>query len=228
MLACSGVGQRGAGARCRGRISAVVLAAALLAVPVAVPDAAVPGGEGSPQERESVANSVAGRLLVAAPSIGDPRFAHSVILMVHHDKGGAFGVIINHPVRERELAALMEAIGEDKSGVTGSVPVYSGGPVQPEVGFVVHSPEYHRTETLDIDGRVAMTASREILRDIAHDKGPHSKLVIFGYAGWAPGQLENEMARGDWFIAADDPHLLFDEDRDKVWDDAMTRRLQDL
>src|SRR5215471_16961259 len=104
--------------------------------------------------------SLAGQLLVAAPTIGDARFAHTVILMVRHDKEGAFGIVINRPVGERSVAALLEATGHDDADVTGIVRVFAGGPVQPELGFVVHSAEYRLAETLDVDGRVAMTASR--------------------------------------------------------------------
>ncbi|HEY3641206.1 MAG TPA: YqgE/AlgH family protein, partial [Xanthobacteraceae bacterium] len=102
------------------------------------------------------------------------------------------------------------------------------GPVQPEIGFVIHSTDYHRPETTEIDGRVAMTSSREILRDIASQHGPQMVLVAFGYAGWSPGQLENELAQRAWFTAAADSKLIFEDDRDKLWDDAMAHRTQDL
>src|SRR5262249_20217114 len=118
--------------------------------------------------------------------------------------------------------------GEEAPAVAGSVVIFAGGPVQPEIGFVVHSADYHRAETLAIDGRVAMTSSREILRDIANKQGPQKSLIAFGYAGWAPGQLEGELAHGFWFTAPEDPALVFDLDRDKVWDDAMKRRTQEL
>ena len=107
--------------------------------------------------------SLAGQLLIAAPTIGDPRFAHTVILMVRHDKEGALGIVINRPVGERSIAALLEATGHDDAGVAGIVRVFAGGPVQPELGFVLHSAEYRRAETVDVDGRVAMTASRQVL-----------------------------------------------------------------
>ena len=92
----------------------------------------------------------------------------------------------------------------------------------------MHSAEYHRSETLDIDGRIALTSSIEIVRDIAHDKGPKKALLAFGYAGWGPGQLESELARHGWFTAPADPALVFDDDRERLWDDAMARRARDL
>jgi len=172
--------------------------------------------------------SLTGQLLIAAPTIGDPRFAHTVILMVRHDEEGALGIVINRPVEERSIASLLEAPGEDVSGISGSLRIFAGGPVQPELGFVVHSAEYRLDETLDVDGRVAMTANRQILRDIGHNRGPVKSLFALGYAGWGPGQLEGELARHDWFTTREEPRLIFDDDRANLWEDAMARRTRDL
>jgi len=176
----------------------------------------------------SDAASLAGQLLIAAPTIGDPRFAHAVVLMVRHDKEGAFGIVINRPVGERSIADLLEATGKDDTEVAGIVRVFAGGPVQPELGFVVHSAEYRRTETVDVDGRVAMTASRQILLDIGHSQGPEKALFALGYAGWGPGQLEGELARNSWFTTPEEPKLVLDDDRGNLWHEAMTRRTREL
>jgi len=172
--------------------------------------------------------TLAGQLLVAAPSMGDPRFAHTVILMARHDKKGAFGIVLNKPVGERPLASLLETLGEKETGADGSVRIFSGGPVQPEVGFVVHSADYRRAETIVVDSHVAVTSTREILRDIALKQGPQKSLIAFGYAGWGPGQLDGEMAQRAWFTAEEGTDLIFEMDRAKVWDEAMKRRTQDL
>ena len=172
--------------------------------------------------------SLAGQLLVATPSMGDPRFSQTVILMARHDKNGAFGIVINKPLGERPLAGLLAALGEKDDGVAGSVRVFAGGPVQPEIGFVVHSADYRRAGTIVVDGRVAVTSTREILRDIARKQGPQKSLLAFGYAGWGPDQLDGEMALRAWFTAQEDVDLIFDLDRAKVWDEAMKRRTQDL
>jgi putative transcriptional regulator len=173
--------------------------------------------------------SLAGQLLVATPSMGDPRFAQTVILMARHDKNGAFGIVINKPVGEGSLKRLLEALGEREPGVEGSVRIFAGGPVQPELGFVVHSADYRRTGTIVVDARVAVTSwGREILHDIAKKQGPQKSLLASGYAGWAPGQLESELALRGWFTAEEDLDLIFDLDRAKVWDEAMKRRTQDL
>jgi putative transcriptional regulator len=172
--------------------------------------------------------SLAGQVLIASPTLRDPRFDHTVVLMVLHNAGGALGIVLNRPVGERPLASLLDAVGEKDSTATGTLRIFSGGPVQPEVGFVIHSTDYHRPETIEINGRVAVTSSREILRDIASQHGPEKMLVTFGYAGWGPGQLEGELAQRAWFTATADSKLIFDLDRDKVWDDAMVHHTQDL
>jgi putative transcriptional regulator len=173
-------------------------------------------------------DSLAGQLLIAAPTMTDPRFYQAVILMVRHDRDGALGIVVNRPVQERSLASLLEAVGGGDAAAEGQVLIFAGGPVQPEVGFVLHSTDYHRPETLDIDSHVAMTSSREILRDIAKKQGPRQSLVAFGYAGWGAGQLENELERRVWFTAPNDTTLVFEKDRSKVWDEAMKHRTQEL
>ena len=169
-----------------------------------------------------------GQLLVASPEMGDPRFAHSVILLVRHDRNGAFGLIVNRPAREEELARLLQDLGQDSDGVSGKIEIYLGGPVETRVGFVLHSVDYQRPETVAIDGKVALTTSAAVLRDIAQKRGPQKYIFAFGYAGWGAGQLEDEMQRLAWFTAPDDPKLLFDDDRAKLWQDAISRRSRAL
>ena len=200
-----------------GRALAVVLASLLAMLPPAA-------GAGIADDSQSLA----GQLLVAAPTIGDPRFSHTVILIVRHDKNGAFGIVINRPLGERSIAELLEATGEKDSAAEGKVQVFAGGPVQPELGFVVHSAEYHGEGTQIVDEHVAMTANRQILRDIGQRRGPAKALFAFGYAGWAAGQLESELARHDWFTAPEEPKLIFDDDRANLWDEAMARRTREL
>ena len=181
----------------------------------------------------------AGQLLIASAAIGDPRFYHTVILLLRHDKDGALGIVINRPLGLRSIASLLAATGDktgDKPGnnegadpgVEGTIRVFWGGPVAPQLGFVVHSAEYHRGETLTVDGKLAMTATKEILRDIGHHQGPQKSFFALGYAGWGKGQLEGEIARRDWFTAPADPALVFDEARDRVWDEALARRSREL
>jgi putative transcriptional regulator len=205
------------GLRLLGLIVAYVLQTALL-------NAALPG---NPDEAPAPL-SLTGQLLVAAPSMGDPRFERTVILIVQHSASGALGIVINKPIGETSIASVFEALGQKGSDVAGDVRVFSGGPVQPEVGFVVHSADYRRPETVAVNNRLSMTSSLDVLRDIGARKGPAKILVAFGYAGWGPNQLEREIGEHAWGIAEADPALVFDEERDKVWDHAWEHRTQKL
>jgi putative transcriptional regulator len=191
---------------------------ALAALTVPSPAAPTPSDDsGTPQ-------ALAGEFLIAAPEMDDPRFYHAVILMVQHDKGGAFGLIVNRPVEDEPLAKLLDELGQKTAGASGKITIYAGGPVESDVGFVLHSAEYHRPETMKIDAELAVTSSPEVLCDIATQHGPQKYLFAFGYAGWGPGQLENELQQRAWFTAPGDPKLLFGDDPQKLWQDALDRR----
>lgn len=176
-----------------------------------------------PEDTQS-GTSLAGQLLVAEPEMGDPRFAKAVILMVQHDQKGALGIVINRPVEEVPVAKLLNALGIDSKDSEGEVRLFAGGPVQPQVGLIVHTAEYRRTGTIDIDGRVAMTADPQVLRDIGRHEGPRQSLVAFGYAGWGPGQLEGELLLHGWFTIPESLTLVFDFEREKLWGETMKRR----
>ena len=187
-------------------VAAFVLQAALRA--------ALPGSD------EALARpSLAGQLLVAAPWIGDPLFEHTVILVVEHGPGGAVGIVINKPIGEQPLASVFKALGQKDGDVTGSVRIFWGGPVQPEVGFVVHSAEYRRPETVALTDRLSMTSSVAILAGHRRQERASKDPVAFGYVGWGPDQLEHEIEEHAWLIAEAEPTLVFDEDRDNVWED---------
>jgi putative transcriptional regulator len=196
------------------RIAPVLLLAALFARPAIAADMPLPG-----------------QLLVAAPSMGDPRFEHAVVLILYHDKGGAFGIVINRPVGERSIKSLLadsSAADNKDRNVTGNLRVFAGGPVEPQLGFVIHTPDYRSQGTLVIDHEVAMTSSRAILRAIGRRRGPRKSFIAFGYAGWGAGQLEAEIADHDWYTASGDQRLIFDVPRGELWDKAMARRLREL
>jgi putative transcriptional regulator len=160
--------------------------------------------------------SLAGQLIVAAPGIGDPRFVGTVIFLVHQDKDGAFGLMVNRPIGRRPIAELLAALGQDAKGVSGTAPIFAGGPLAPDYGFVLHTADYHDDRTLQIDGHFSVTSDAKILNAIAAGNGPKQSLIAFGYAGWAPGQLEDELGHNDWYLAPTDIDLLFDADRDSV------------
>ena len=185
-------------------------------------------GVGGEPPASPPAGSLTGQLLVATPRMGDPRFYHTVILMVRDNADGSMGIVINRPVGERPLAEILKAVGDDTRGAEGKIQVFAGGPVQPQLGFIVHTADYRREGTIAVDEHVAVTADRQVLEDIGHHKGPGKSLFAFGYAGWGAGQLAREMARRDWYTAPDDLALVFDLDRDRVLDEAVARRTRDL
>jgi putative transcriptional regulator len=166
--------------------------------------------------------------LIASPTIQDPRFDHAVVLVVRHNQDGAMGIVINMPMEERSLANILELLGEQDTKVAGKVQLFSGGPVQPELGFVIHSSDYRELGTIDVSESVLMTSNSRILRDIGNNKGPKKSLIAFGYAGWAAHQLDDELRRRVWFTTPADVNLIFEEDREKLWNSAYERRAQDL
>jgi putative transcriptional regulator len=196
-----------------------ILAAAAIVLPATLLQAALPT---APDVFGPT--SLTGQLLIASPELRQPIFDHAVILLAQHSRAGALGVVINRPLGEKPIAALLAAFGEEAGGVTDSVRVFIGGPVDPAAGFIVHSADYRRPDTVDIDGRVALTAAPGMLRDVGLGKGPSKSLLAFGYAGWAPSQLEDELAHGAWVTVPEDLKLVFDEDRSKVWAEALARR----
>ena len=150
----------------------------------------------------------------------DP-FDHAVILMAQHNRDGALGIVINHPLGSRPIASLLEALGGDAQRRHRQRALsFSAGRSVPTSAFVLHSADYRRDDTMDIDGRVALSEAADVLRDIALGKGPAKSLVALGYAGWAPSQLDDEIARGAWVMVPENPALVFDDDRAKVWTDA--------
>jgi putative transcriptional regulator len=187
-----------------------------------------PTPPGTAADEKSAGDPPPGDLLIASAQIGDPRFRHTVILLLRHDTDGALGIIVNRRVGERPVAELLAAAGDKDSDAEGAIGVFDGGPVQRQLGFVVHSAEYRRGDTMAVDGKVAMTASKEALRDIGRRQGPLKYFFAFGYAGWGAGQLEGEIARSDWLLLPEDAALVFDDDRDTVWEHAVARRGQDL
>lgn len=169
--------------------------------------------------------SLAGRLLVAKPEMGDPRFRQTVIYMVRHDPRGAMGLVINRPVGDTPFALLLPQLGIESEGIGGSIRVHWGGPVEGKRGFVLHTRDYAGHGTLALDEAMALTDRPEIFRALADGTGPSRSLFTLGYAGWAPGQLEREMERGDWITVTADPDLIFDADAAGKWQRARAREV---
>ena len=164
-----------------------------------------------------------GKLLIAMPGMGDPRFAHSVVLLCAHSPDGAMGLIINKPTSDLRLRDLLEQLSIAPTGQTRNLPVHFGGPVEHGRGFVLHDRGYQSTLTsLEVNDDFAMTATLDILEDLARGSGPDRALLALGYAGWGPGQLESELAQNGWLTCNADISLVFDTANSAKWEAALT------
>ena len=151
-----------------------------------------------------------GKLLVAMPGMGDPRFDRSVVFICAHSQEGAMGLIVNKPARDVDLGALMSQLEIDAGPSLSGLTVHIGGPVETTRGFVLHSTDYQsRLQTLEVGDAFGMTATLDVLEDIARGDGPGDALVMLGYAGWGPGQLEGEIVQNAWLICDADTDLVF-------------------
>lgn len=155
------------------------------------------------------ADYLAGRLLLAMPGMGDPRFERSVIVMCLHDANGAFGLGVGQARKGVRLRALLENVGVAPGEAPDSV-VLHGGPVEPGRGFVLHSDEWSGPGTVAVPRIGALSASLDVLKAIAAGRGPCRWVVALGYAGWGAGQLDGELRRHGWYVAAGYPDIVFD------------------
>lgn len=157
------------------------------------------------------------QFLIAMPTLADPNFFQTVTYLSEHNDSGALGLVINRPL-QLTLGQLFEhlQIATERPDIA-ALPVYHGGPVQPEQGFVIHSPLGHWGATLRVTEQIGITTSRDILQAVARGEGPELLLVSLGYAGWGPGQLEQEMADNAWLSGPADPDILFHLPSDQRW-----------
>ena len=173
-------------------------------------------------EQSQTQLDLTGKLLIAMPGMGDPRFERAVVLICAHSPEGAMGLIVNKPTEEVELADMLDQLSIDHGPDSRQMGVSFGGPVEPGRGFVLHSLDYvSLINTLKVEGGFGMTATLDILEAFAEGKGPERALVVIGYAGWGPGQLEDELAQNAWLTCDANMELVFDlPDRGK-WGAAL-------
>ncbi|WP_116132473.1 YqgE/AlgH family protein [Tropicimonas sp. IMCC34043] len=170
---------------------------------------------------------LSGKMLIAMPGMGDPRFDRSVIYMCAHSPDGAMGLIVNKPALNLSFEELLEQLGiEVSAGAWDGAPplrrIHVGGPVEPGRGFVLHSGEYMIDRaTLVVDDTFGMTATQEILEDMARNRGPDRTLMALGYAGWGPGQLESEIAANGWLTCDASPEIVFSAPDANKWERAL-------
>jgi putative transcriptional regulator len=172
-----------------------------------------------------------GQLLVAMPGMADERFERAVIYLCAHSADGAMGIIVNQPAQSVSFADLLvhlDVVQQDEADRmadrVSAVPVFKGGPVESERGFVLHSADYHiDNSTLPIDDGISLTATIDILRAIAKGTGPHRAVLALGYAGWSPGQLESEIGSNGWLNCPADQAIVFDEALDTKYERALRK-----
>jgi putative transcriptional regulator len=174
--------------------------------------------------------SLQGQFLLAMPSMGDPRFLRSVVYMVAHDSEGAMGFIINKSAEGLSLGDILKDMPETvaKTGLV-NLPVYVGGPVQNDRGFVLHTSDYEKTQnSLSQELPIALTQSADVLVDAAHGRGPEKMRLFLGYAGWGPGQIEGELQDNAWLVCDANIAEIFTSQSDDLYEKCVAAMGIDL
>lgn len=161
-------------------------------------------------------------MLIAMPGMPDPRFSHSLIYLCAHSSDGAMGLIVNKPSVEMSFETLIDQLPIENTGNLSDIRVHFGGPVEVGRGFVLHSPDFQSDmTTLQVDDAFAMTATLDVLESIALGTGPKKSLIVLGYSGWGPGQLEREIAENGWLVCKARSDLVFDTPDSEKWEAAL-------
>jgi len=164
-----------------------------------------------------------GRVLIAMPSMPDPRFARTVVYICSHGPEGAMGLVLNRLFGELNFRGLLAQLNIVLEGSAPDLPVHYGGPVDPVRGFVLHSASFRREGTMPIDDKIALTATVEILEALARGTGPEHALLALGYAGWGAGQLEGEIQANGWLVAPADEEIIFSPVTESKWEKALAK-----
>ena len=163
-----------------------------------------------------------GQLLIANPHIVDSCFQRSVIMICQHDQNSAMGVVINHQSDDLDIAQLCETLEMGAPRFNGDQPIHIGGPVGGSRGFVLHSQDHMRPESVAVTHEIGLTSSMNILLDITNGIGPVHSIISLGYAGWHAGQLEKELSANIWLNLPASSNLLFDVETGDLWEKAYT------
>ena len=169
-----------------------------------------------------------GQLLIAMPNMQDPRFERSVIYLCVHNSDGAMGLVINQLADELNFPDLLEQLGIESAGDAAGVPIHVGGPVESGRGFVLHTNDYAQGSTIQVNDSVSLTATVDILKDIAEGHGPRQALLALGYAGWGAGQLDGEIQQNSWLNVNADESLLFGDRPNSKWEESLAKLGIDL
>ncbi len=174
---------------------------------------------------KSASGYLTGQLLVAMPGMTDERFEKAVIYMcVHSLDEGAMGLIVNKPLPDVRFGDILNNLNiKPMSNSCTRVQVHRGGPVQTQLGFILHSGDYQRDGTLAVTSEICLSTTTEILKAIAEGTGPQKNLMALGYAGWDSRQLDEEIKRNAWLNVPADAELLFSTDYESKWDKAIAK-----
>ena len=164
-----------------------------------------------------------GELLVAMPQMRDARFTRSVIYICAHTSDGAMGLVVNRLVGSLTFPDLLQQLNIDSQGKGEHIRIRSGGPVETGRGFVLHSTDYVDDATLKVGDTVGLTATIDILKDIASGSGPRRSILALGYAGWGPGQLDQELQANAWLTVPADEELIFDDALNDKWERSLSK-----
>jgi putative transcriptional regulator len=165
---------------------------------------------------------LSGKMLVAMPGMGDPRFERSLIYVCEHDANATMGLVVNKPLPNLDLAMLLRKLDIAIGDSTRAMPVHFGGPVETARGFVLHSDDYRaQVGTVSVGGGFAMTSTRDVLEDLARGKGPVRAILTLGYAGWGPGQLADEIGDNGWLTCPANPDVVFASSNSGKWVGAL-------
>lgn len=174
-------------------------------------------------EGDPTAGYLAGHVLIAMPSMQDPRFAQTVICLCAHSAEGAMGLVLNKGIDGLSFDTLLEQLKVEPVPPARRIRLLSGGPVEAGRGFVLHSADWMIDSSLRVTAELGLTASVDILKALAEGGGPKDGVLALGYAGWGPGQLEDEIQANSWLSVPADSALIFGEDMGHKWQEAMGR-----
>lgn len=178
-------------------------------------------------DKQNPSHYLNGHLLLAMPSIGDPRFERAAIFICAHDDRGALGIVINNPLPEINFGTLISDLEIESNIILPeplcNLPVYQGGPVDTARGFLVHSSDFEQEETIKVQDDIYVTGTIGALKSLQERTPPKNLLFAIGHAGWGAGQLEQEVMSNAWLTLPADDELIFQNNPNQIWENALSK-----
>jgi len=173
--------------------------------------------------KQDLSGYLTGQFLLAMPYLSDPRYEKVIIYICGHDSNGAMGLVINKRLGDLTLKGLLEYLNLPQESIKRELPIYFGGPVDTERGFILHSDDFSHPGTVSLTNHISLTATVDVLQAIASGGGPKDCLLAMGYVGWGPGQLDSELHSNRWIQEESDPEILFHVPIEKKWEAAIAK-----